>query len=140
MNTTLGIQNFLSEDEIKDILIGEYKSWFRNMSEQDKLRILSNFSYEFIFKTINDNVDGNLLELTKSKTLKTLEDANFNYFVFRPADAWNKPESVPMTMINNIVKSKHSVIESKIDKAIEGLSNKDLRQWVLNFSVVKKGY
>lgn len=43
-----------------------------------------------------------------------------------------------MTMINNIVKSKHSVIEAKIDKAIEGLSNKDLRQWVLNFSVVKK--
>lgn len=139
MNTTLNIQNYLSEDEVKYILIEEYKLWFRNMSEQDKLRILSNFSYEFIFKTINNNIDGKLLELTKKKTLETLEDANFNYFVFRPADAWSKPESVPMTMINNIVKSKYSMIESKIDKAIEGLSNKDLRQWVLNFSVVKKG-
>lgn len=138
MNTTLNIQDYLSEDEIKEILIGEYRTWFRTMSEQDKLRILSNFSYDFIFKNINDNLDGKLLELTKQKTLETLEEANFNYFVFRPADAWSKPESVPMTMINSIVKSKHTVIEAKIDKAIEGLSNKDLRQWVLNFSVVKK--
>ena len=139
MNTlNINIENYLSEDDIKNILIDEYKQWFRNMKEQDKLRILSNFSYEFIFKTINDNVDGKLLELTKAKTLETLEQANFNYFVFRPADAWSKPESVPMTMINNIVKSKQNVIEDKIDKAIEGLSNKDLRQWILNFAVIKK--
>lgn len=39
MNATLNIQDYLSEDEIKGILIGEYRTWFRTMSFKVKSRV-----------------------------------------------------------------------------------------------------
>lgn len=131
---TINLSDYVTEEEMKEVVIEEYRRWFKSMTETDKLRILSNFSYEFMFKEINDSVDGKLREIVHQKATDTINKADFNYFMFRPANAWDREESVAVTVINEVVKSKRNVIEEKIDAALEKLNAKDFKQWILRFS------
>jgi len=123
MKTEINIQDYLSQDEIKDIVIDEVrnniKAYFKN--EQNAERLLSNLSYAIVYDEI-DKVIPNSRDLVISKTQKLLNDIK-SYQVFRYHYNSNTPESIGAKIVENCV-----------------MENKDLMNQMVKDTILNKDY
>lgn len=118
----IDISEYLNDNEIKEIVIDEVRGQIRKMfsSEKEAQRILSNISYQLVFNEV-DKVIPNSIETIKSKTEECVKSTDFSFYVFRKADAWDKPSLAYKIMEDTVIKNK-DVIEQKV---IDSVTNKD---------------
>jgi len=124
----IDIKDYLSEDEIKQILIEQVKininSLFKN--EENTQRLLSNLSYEIVFNEI-DKLVPNSRQVILDKTEKIIRDIK-SYSVFRDGSYGSKP-SLAYVMMEDAVKSNKDLINEKVKDTI---INKDYSSEIWN--------
>lgn len=121
MEIKIDIENYLSEEEIKEIcqdtLRGIISEQFRKEADLD--RVISNLSYEFLFKQISECIGEDAVVLIKSKVRKLLQDDNvIKYQLFRKADAWERSESVAYSILQQSIKDNADLINERVKETI----------------------
>jgi hypothetical protein len=121
MEIKIDIENYLSEEEIKEIckdtMRGIIREQFRKEADVD--RVISNLSYEFLFKQISESIGEDAVALIKSKVNKLLQDStSIEYELFRKADAWERSESVGYTILKQAIKDNADLINERVKETI----------------------
>ena len=103
MEININIEDYLSKEEIKEIAKEQIsyaiKEKFRK--ESDIERIITNLSYEFLFKAVSEAIGKDSLEMIKDKVAELLmDDSHISYFLWRKKDAWENEESPAITIMN----------------------------------------
>ena len=113
------IENYLSEDEIKNICIEELRNSFKNCfkGEGDRNRIISNITYEIAFDIIDKELDDDLHKIIKEQVKnKILKIDSFS--LFHKEDLWGNPASVGQVLLDNAMEESKSLIKEMLEKRI----------------------
>lgn len=122
MEIKINIEDFFSADEIKNecrymlrkVIYDKYEH------ESDIDRLITNLGYEFIFKAITETINEDAEIKIKNKVIELLkDDFNIKCELFRKRDAWERSESVGLTILNNAIKENESLIKEKVQQTIK---------------------
>jgi hypothetical protein len=110
----INISEYLSHDEIKDIVTDELRNQIRNHfnGEQESERLLSNLAHEFVFneiEKISPNYKSQVIEKVESILSKDL-----TFYIFRNHYSTNAPQSFASKLIDQTVKENIELFKSKI--------------------------
>lgn len=121
MNIEINISDYLSKEEIKEECKCAIRhliyNTYNNESRIDTL--ISNLSYEFLFKQISECINKDAETLIRNKVIELLEDSsNLRYLLFRKADAWEKEDSIGYKILQQAIKDSENLIREKVTTAI----------------------
>lgn len=121
MNIDINIEDYLSKEEIKDeckvAIRQKIREKYSNEAELD--RLITNLSYEFLFKQVSECTGKDCETLIKNKVIELLNDANnIKYELFRKKDVWDRSESVGYTILQQAIKDSESLIREKVTTVI----------------------
>lgn len=127
MNINIDIKDYVSEEEIKDIINDEIRKSVRYHlnNEAELSRIITNISYKELWKQIELEVP-NCETLLKQKTIERIRNIS-DYDIFRRKDAYIAEDSLATKLIDECVKENKNIINDKIKDIFNELSNSDLK-------------
>jgi hypothetical protein len=111
----INIEDYLSENEIKEIVEDEFKNTVRQMfcNDTETTRLIGNMSYRFIWKCVDDKVDGGLEEKIVNKTLDVLNNMS-DFSLFRRKDCYEPEDSVAQKILNKTIIENENIIINKV--------------------------
>lgn len=120
------ITDYLSQDEIKEIVIDEIKNQIRRKfdSEQEITRFLTNISYYEVFRKVEEDIPNYQDKIAKN--VKRIISELSSYCVFRDVDEYNKTKSLGQQILENKIRDNEDLINKKIIKIFNDLSKKDI--------------
>ena len=121
MEIKIDVENYLSVEEIKEICKDAMRGIIYNQfkKEADVDRVISNLSYEFLFKQISESIGEDAVALIKSKVIKLIQDKNsIKYELFRKADGWDRSEAVGYTILKQAIKDNADLINKRVKETI----------------------
>lgn len=127
MNINIDIKDYVSEEEIKDIIGDEIRRSVRyHMNNEAELsRIITNISYKELWKQIELEVP-NCEKTLKEKTIERIRNIS-DYDIFRRKDAYGAEDSLATKLIDECVKENKNIINDKVKNIFNELSNSDLK-------------
>lgn len=128
MEVSINIEDYLSKEEIKEIAKEEisYAIQEKFRKESDIERIITNLSYEFLFKAVSKAIGKDALEMIKDKVVELLmDDSRIKYLLWRKKDVWENEESPAVTIMNQAIENNRELIENRV---FEMISNYDFNE------------
>lgn len=127
MNINIDIKDYVSEEEIKDIIGDEIRRSVRyHMNNEAELsRIITNISYKELWKQIELEVP-NCEKTLKEKTIERIRNIS-DYDIFRRKDNFGAEDSLATKLIDECVKENKNIINDKVKNIFNELSNSDLK-------------
>lgn len=123
----MNIKDYISEEEIKDIINDEIRRIVRYHlnNEAELSRIITNISYKELWKQIELEVP-NCEKILKEKTVERIRNIS-DYDIFRRKDAHGTKDSLATKLIDECVKENKNIINDKVKNIFNELSNSDLK-------------
>lgn len=121
MNIDINIEDYLSEEEIKDEckMAIRHSIYDKYKKEAELDRLISNLSYEFIFTEISQCINEDVETLIRNKVIELLKDgSSIRYELFRKADAWDRETSVGYKILEQAIKDSENLIREKVTTVI----------------------
>lgn len=122
MEVKVNIEDYLSEEEMKE----ECKYVIRKIiyetysKESSQNRLISNLSYEFLFKEISECINEDAKTLITKQVIELIKQPdNIRYLLFRKKDAWDKEDSIGYKILEQSVKDSENLIKEKVIEAIK---------------------
>lgn len=122
MDIKISLENYLDENEIKEACKSAIRDVvFEKYSKEAEFdRLLTNLSYEFIFKQVSELIKEDSVLLISKKVKEILQDKNtIRYEIFRKADAWERSESIGISLLNQAIKDNEKVLKEKVKETFE---------------------
>lgn len=142
MNVDINIEDYLTEEEKKEIAIDVFRQQVKKelfnsndgtvQADSEIQRVIGNITHEIVFTEVQKYIPD-----AKDKIIGKVKKAlakDLNYEVFRKKDAWDKEESLAITYIKEEVKANEEVFKTRIKDMI---ANYDLEP-TLNEEVANK--
>lgn len=122
MEVKVNLEDYLSEEEIRE----ECKYAIRKIiyetysKESSQNRLISNLSYEILFKEISKCINEDAKTLITKQVIELIKQPdNIRYLLFRKKDAWDKEESIGYTILKQAIKDSENLIKEKVEEAIK---------------------
>ena len=131
MDLTIRIEDYITQDEIKTVAMESLRdvilrTFSRGESEIE--RLISNLSYEFIFKAVSDAIGEDAKQKIANKVKELCEDGSaIRFEMWRKRDAWEKSESPALTILNEAIKDNKPLIRAKVEQCITGYEFNDIQ-------------
>ena len=127
---TINVEDYLSEEEKKQIAIDVFKEVCRQSSVDDFERIITNSAYNVVWKSMDDIFDNNCIAKLRDKIRHIINDFTaFN--IFKKPDAWDRGSNDPYNIMVQCVQEYKPLLSEKVEKAMHQLPNKDMRPLVI---------
>lgn len=118
MKTEVIIEDYLSREEIQDIVKDELRILVKDSFRKEKLdTLIANSSYEIVWKAVDEEMDGNLIETIKTKTLDIINNLS-SYSVFHKKDAWEHEDSKAYIYMQQAIEENKDLIFSMTKERI----------------------
>ena len=119
MNMEINIMNYMTVDEIHDICKEEVSIIARQMlrNEDELQRIMANASYRAVWDVVDRNFNADFNEMIASKIPSIINELSA-FSVFRPANAWDRSESIGFSVLSKAVHDNANLIEDRAKKLI----------------------
>lgn len=123
----INIENYLSEEEIKEICKDELRNSIKKQfsNEKDLTRIITNLSYYELWEQIENEVP-NCKKIIKEKTIEQLNKIS-SYDVLRRKGEFDSENSVAQDILENCVIENKNIIEDKVKEILNSLSKTDIK-------------
>ena len=129
MNIEININDYLSEEEKKELVIQTFKETVKRelldgksdntiQSDSEIQRVIGNISHHIVMKEMQNYIP-DFEDMIKTKVRKCLSESNLNYEIFKVKNAWDSKESLAVTYINETVKECKEIFQNRIKEAIE---------------------
>ena len=133
MKLEVNIDNYLSEQEKKDIVIEAFKEVVKNeildgngantiQSDTEIQRVIGNISHHVVMREVQQYIP-DFEKLIKDKVNKAISSDSLNYQIFKTKDVWDSKESLAVTYINEEVRNCKEILKQRVRSEI---SNYDL--------------
>ena len=141
----INIDNYLSEEDKKEIAIEEFRRIVREntleeFKRESKLtnkkgmsdyeRIISNSIFYYLEGEIDSLIGQDTKKLIREGVEKTIKKQDYNYSLFRRKNAWESEESPALKVVIECIRENTDYIKSKlmskIDENINNLDNEDV--------------
>lgn len=127
----INFEDYLSEQERKDIVANVFMAKCQARFEQDAERIFSNAAHESVFRILNEHFDGEMASLIAEKAKKVIGELS-GFTVFRRKDHWEKEESEGYKALQTAVAESKQLLRDKIASIIEAMDKAELRETVID--------
>lgn len=133
MNIEINIKKYLNTEEIQEECRQAIRFQISQLfkTENDIDRLISNLSYEFIFKAIEESTGKDQLQKIKDTVAKLVsKESTISYELFKQKDAWSRSEAVGLKVLHEAINENVPLIKEKVKEAIgnyDFLSRKDLQ-------------
>ena len=121
------IDNYLSEEEKKEIAIDVFRSRISNemfktregsvQSDSEIQRIVGNITMHIVMEEVQKHIP-DYKTLVSDGVKRGLEKADFNYYIFKKKDEWESKEGLGTTYMNEVIAKQKDAFQSKIKDAI----------------------
>ena len=130
MNLEINVSDYLSDEEIKDIVKDEIRSRIREFSKNDIERIVCNSAYEVVWQAVDNVYDNSTQEMLRDKVVDQINEfSNFN--LFRVPDVWQKTANMPYTTLCEVVKDNRELLDMKVKESVSKLTKADMKSVAL---------
>ena len=131
MELSIRIEDYVTPEEIKAVAMEELRKIIGATFYRDETninRLISNLSYEFIFKAVSDAI-GEDAQAKISSTVQELikDESKIRYEMWRKKDAWEKEESPAVTILHKAIKDNEGLIRTKVMQSIDGYHFDDIQ-------------
>lgn len=109
----INVQDYLSEDEMKEIAKDVWADQCRHKLEKDKERIISNEAYSCVFKMVDEVFGENLNQILTEKIVEIIKDMS-SFSVFRVKNAWDRDESVAQKVMCQVVEENKHILKDTV--------------------------
>lgn len=132
----IDINDYVTEDQIKEAIIDETKSMVRQglFIEKDSTtrlknyeRVMYNAVSRYISEECNDVMGINHKDLIAKLVADTLNGKSLDFNMFRKKDAWQSEDSVAYTYLQEAIKANRDIIENKVKELMECVDETYLR-------------
>lgn len=131
MELIINIEDYITPEEIKSVAMkAVHDSIMRTYSrdENNISRLISNLSYEFIFKAVSDAIGEDAQTKISNKVKELLEDdGSIRYELWRRKDAWEKTESPAIPILHQAIKDNEGLIRAKVMQSIDSYRFDDVQ-------------
>ena len=118
MKTEVIIEDYLSREEIQDIVKDELRILVKDSFRKEKLdTLIANSSYKIVWKAVDEEMDGNLIETIKTKTLDIINNLS-SYSVFHKKDVWEHEDSKAYIYMQQAIEENKDLIFSMTKERI----------------------
>ena len=118
------VDDYLTEDEIKDIVIDEVRSNVRSRNEENLTRIIKNASHYWFHDIVSEVMGENFNEKIEQQVKEILSKVS-SYTIIRDGSYGEKPSKAYLLMQEYVEKHK-SILENRVKEKIENLSEFDV--------------
>lgn len=131
MELSIRIEDYITPEEIKAIAMEAVRDSITRTFCRDEAsinRLISNLSYQFIFKAVSDAIGENAQAKITEKVKELLEDgSSIRYELWRRKDAWQKDESPAIPILHKAIKDNEGLIRAKVMQSIDGYEFMDVQ-------------
>ena len=132
MNLTINIEDYVTPEEIKSLAMEAVRDSIMRMYSRDEYnisRLITNLSYEFIFKAVSEAIGEDAQVKISNKVKELLEDGgSIRYELWRRKDAWEKIESPAIPILHKAIKDNEGLIRAKVMQSIDGYEFNDVQE------------
>jgi len=114
------IEDYLSDFEMKEIALEEFRKEIRSKLNQDLTTIMTNACYRVVFEEVDNNIPLSKDQI-REKTLEILNQAG-SYTVFRNHWQTNKAQSLASIIVEEYVAENKELIKNKVIEVIKSPS------------------
>lgn len=129
MNTTINLDDYLSEEEKKQICVDVFRDMAIAQINKAPERIFSNAAYHVVFQMVDDAIDGDTSQIIRDKAVEIIGKLS-EHTVFRKADAWHNEQSRAYTYLNQAVHDNKSILESAVIEQLGAINKQSMRESV----------
>lgn len=137
---TINIDDYLSEEDKRQIAYNTFHAACVKRSHEDFERILSNAAYALVQKAVDDAFDGKMAETVKENAIKIINNLS-SYSVFKAPDVWDKGSSKGFQYLEQAIEDARPAINERVLAIIDGMTATDLRESIedlISDAIIKK--
>lgn len=123
-------EDYLSEQERKEIISNVFYNMCSEEFKKDSERIFNNAAYQIIYKIIDDAHNNEISMIIAEKTKNLINELS-EYSVFRRASAWEQKESEGYKALNLAIAEHKQLLSNKISQLIENLDKDELKETLI---------
>lgn len=136
MELTINIEDYITPEEIKSVAMEAVRDSIMRTYSRDEYnisRLITNLSYEFIFKAVSDAIGEDAQTKISNKVKELLEDGgSIRYELWRRKDAWEKTESPAIPILHKAIKDNEGLIRTKVMQSIDDYRFDDVQDAMYN--------
>jgi len=119
------LEDYLSEEERKDICASAFREFCEDKFRKDHERIFTNAAYSIVTANVDRIFDGKMADILTEKTVKVIDELT-TYTVFKRKDYWEKDDSAGFRKLNEAIDQNKEKLIAKISTMIEGMDEEEL--------------
>ncbi|KDD21202.1 hypothetical protein [Bordetella bronchiseptica] len=124
---TINIDDYLSDEEKRQIARDEFRAACGRVSASSFERILSNAAYELVRKEVDAAFDGSMVETVRTNAVKVINELS-SYTVFTPPSAWEREASKGWTYLQEAIEAARPAVAERVLAIVQGLDGDALRE------------
>lgn len=120
------IENYLSDEKIKEIVSDELRQQIRDYfkNESNANRLIINLSYDVVIEAVNEIVP-NFHEILVEKTQRLINEKDLSFVLFNYDYSTGNPKSLAAKIIEQTVNQNKPLIQDNTVKAIHAINYED---------------
>lgn len=123
----IDLNEYLSEDERKQIAREEFRNQCARISQKDFERIISNSAYYMVGETVDAHFDGGMVEVLKANAIKVIKNLSSST-VFSPPSAWDRASSKGFDHMQAALDELKPMIQARVAELIASYNSEELRE------------
>lgn len=123
---TINIDDYLGEEEKRQIARDEFRAACARRSAADFERILSNAAYELVQKEVDAAFGGDMVEVVRTKAVEVINKLS-DFTVFRRPDAFDREPSKGWTYPQEAIEAAKPAMAERVLAIIAEMDGDDLR-------------
>lgn len=134
------VEQYLSEDEMKDIARQAFRESCAASCKENFERIISNSAYYLVGDIVDQNFDGRLVEVLKGKTIEVISKLS-SATVFSPPNAWDREASKGWSQMQQALEELKPMIHQRVSDIIADYDQSALRDLIetqVGEAIIKK--
>lgn len=110
---TIDIDEYLGEEEKRQIARDEFRAACARRSATDFERILGNAAYDLVRKEVDAAFDGSMVDTVRANAVKIINQLS-SYSVFTPPSAWDREASKGWTYLQEAIDNAKPVMAARV--------------------------
>lgn len=123
---TINIDDYLTEEEKKEIIIQQFAAVATKSSIDEVARVITNEGYYIVVNALNEVFDGDVEKAIKDKAIQNINKMS-EYLIFRRPDAWEREHSKGWEILQQCMTDNKDLINQKVVDHIEGINKNHLQ-------------
>ena len=120
----MDVREYLSEEQMREIAVDEWRRMCREACNGNAERIIENIGHAVATKMVSEALGDSANDLIRDKAVEVIGKLS-EFSVFRRPDAWDRGPTPAYTVLMDAVRANADLVNEKVRQSIHQLSKRD---------------